>query len=84
MHKDSKSSTTRLALTSAFQTVGLDVGDRFSHFCELDRDGEIIAQGRMRTTAEAMRSHFGERVPLSLPCTSVTSRRIARPRWIVN
>jgi len=61
MHKDNKSSSDRQVSTIASRTVGLDVGDRFSHFCELDGDGEIAMQGRVRTTAEAMRAQFGHR-----------------------
>jgi transposase len=64
MYKDSKASTNRQAFMSGLYTVGLDVGDRFSHFCELDCDGEIIALGRMRTTADAMGSHFRQRARL--------------------
>ena len=33
-------------------TVGLDLGDRFSHFVMLDADGEMTEEGRVRTTAE--------------------------------
>ena len=39
-------------------TVGLDVGDRHGQFCILDEVGEIIAEGRIRTTVEALREHF--------------------------
>ena len=61
MQKHSKYSTTRQASTDVCCTVGLDVGDRFSHFCELDREGEIVEQGRIRTAAEAIRAHFVQR-----------------------
>jgi transposase len=39
-------------------TVGLDVGDRHSQFCILDESGEIVAQGRIRTTTETLNEHF--------------------------
>lgn len=39
-------------------TTGLDVSDRFSSFCMLGSDGEVETQGRVRTTKEALRSHF--------------------------
>ncbi len=39
-------------------TVGLDVGDRHSQFCILDESGEIVAEGRVRTTAETLNEHF--------------------------
>jgi hypothetical protein len=33
-------------------TIGLDLGDRFSHYCMLNEDGEAIETGRIQTTAE--------------------------------
>ncbi len=39
-------------------TVGLDVGDRHSWFCILDEAGEVVAEGRARTTTEALNEHF--------------------------
>jgi transposase len=64
MHKDSKSSATRQALSGGFHTVGLDVGDKFCHFCELDGDGEMVAQGRIRMTERALHAHFAQREPM--------------------
>lgn len=40
-------------------TIGLDVGDRSTQFCALDRHGEIIAEGKLRTVPEALDEHFG-------------------------
>jgi transposase len=34
------------------------VGDRFSHYCELDEAGVVVAEGRMQTTAIALSRHF--------------------------
>ena len=39
-------------------TTGLDVSDRFSTFCMLAAEGEVEEQGRVRTTARALRAHF--------------------------
>jgi transposase len=39
-------------------TVGLDLGDRFSHYCMLNSDGDAIETGRMQTTEAALRRHF--------------------------
>lgn len=39
-------------------TIGLDVGDRFSHYCELDAAGEVVAEGRVLTKPEALRRQF--------------------------
>ena len=41
-------------------TVGLDLGDRFSHYCLLNAEGEVIEEGRMHTTEAALRRHFGD------------------------
>jgi hypothetical protein len=40
------------------QTVGIDLGDRFSHYCVLNSDGEVVEQGRIRTSEEKFRLHF--------------------------
>ncbi len=39
-------------------TTGLDVSDRYSTFFTLTADGETEEEGRMRTTARALRVHF--------------------------
>jgi transposase len=40
------------------QTVGVDLGDRFSHYCILNRDGEVMEEGRIRTSEEGFRQHW--------------------------
>ena len=42
----------------ATRTLGLDISDRFTSYCLLDDAGEIIEEGRLRTTPEA----FGQRL----------------------
>jgi transposase len=39
-------------------TVGVDLGDRFSRYCVLNEDGEVMEEGRVRTSAEAFRRHW--------------------------
>jgi transposase len=40
-------------------TVGVDLGDRYSYLCFLDtQSGEVIEEGRVRTTPEALRRRF--------------------------
>jgi len=39
-------------------TIGIDLGDRWSHYCVLDESGEIVEEGRCRTTPEALGKHF--------------------------
>ncbi|HRI18533.1 MAG TPA: IS110 family transposase [Burkholderiaceae bacterium] len=40
------------------RTVGLDVGDRETHFCILDETGEILEQGRFRSTRAGLEGRF--------------------------
>jgi transposase len=39
-------------------TIGIDLGDKYSHCCLLGADGIMFAEGRVRSTPEAMESHF--------------------------
>ncbi len=40
-------------------TAGLDLGDKHSYLCLLDTEsGEVIEEGRLRTTPEALRRRF--------------------------
>ena len=47
-------------------TVGLDLGDRFSRYSEMDCETGVIAEGRLRTTREAMQRQFANREPLRI------------------
>jgi transposase len=40
-------------------TVGIDVSDTYSSLCCLDGEGEVIEEGRVRTTAPALQQRFG-------------------------
>ena len=40
-------------------TAGLDLGDKYSYLCLIDtRSGEVIEEGRLRTSPEAFRRRF--------------------------
>ena len=39
-------------------TVGIDVGDRFSRYCVINGDGEVIEEGRIQTNGAALERHF--------------------------
>jgi transposase len=41
-------------------TIGVDLGDRNSHFCVLGSDAEVIAEGSIRTTPSSFEKHFGK------------------------
>ncbi len=34
-------------------TIGIDLGDRYSHYCVLDKDGEVLEEGRLSTNRKA-------------------------------
>lgn len=40
------------------KTAGMDLGDRFSHVMVLDEGGQVIEEGRVGTTEEALRQRF--------------------------
>jgi transposase len=40
-------------------TAGLDIGDKYSHLCLIDTgSGQVVEEGRLRTTPEALRRRF--------------------------
>jgi transposase len=49
-------------------TAGLDLGDKHSYLCLIDqRSGEVMEEGRLRTTPEALRRRFAsERPPMRI------------------
>ena len=48
-------------------TAGLDLGDKYSYLCLLDqKSGEIIEEGRLRTTPEALRRRFASEPSLRI------------------
>lgn len=49
-------------------TVGLDLGDRWSHYWIENGDGEMVESGKTKTAAEALSVHFpaGQRLRIAL------------------
>jgi len=49
-------------------TAGLDLGDKYSYLCLIDAEsGEVIEEGRLRTTPEALKRRFcSEQQPLRI------------------
>ncbi len=48
-------------------TAGLDLGDKYSHLCLLDTEsGEVVEEGRLRTTPEAFERRFGSERPMRI------------------
>jgi transposase len=48
-------------------TLGLDLGDQYCYFCALDGDGNMVSEGKVVTTQDALRKYF----------SSLASSRIA-------
>ena len=45
-------------------TAGLDLGDKYSYLCLIDQhSGEIMEEGRLRTSPEAFRRRFASEQP---------------------
>jgi transposase len=49
-------------------TAGLDIGDNYSYLCLIDtQSGEVVEEGRLRTTPESLRRRFAsERPPMRI------------------
>ena len=48
-------------------TAGLYIGDKHSYLCLIDQQsGEVIEEGRLRTTPEALRRRFASERPLRI------------------
>jgi transposase len=46
-------------------TAGVDIGDKYSYLCLIDTEsGEVIEEGRLRTTPEAFERRFASEQPL--------------------
>jgi hypothetical protein len=49
----------------SLMTAGVDLGDNYSYLCLIDTEsGEVIKEGRLRTTSEALRRRFCSERPL--------------------
>jgi transposase len=57
-------------------TLGLDVSDRFSHYCVIDHDGEVVEEGRLRTNQPALQKRFE-----GSPCRVVMEAGVHSP-WM--
>lgn len=45
------------------QTVGIDLGNKFSRYCVLNRDGDLTEEGRIKTDAGVVLYKTLERRP---------------------
>src|SRR5216683_2662529 len=44
-------------------TIGIDLGDVWSHYCTLNQEGEVVDRGRFRTTPKAIEKWFTDLPP---------------------
>jgi transposase len=51
------------AIVKAELTIGVDLGDRYSHFCVLDASGEIVEDGRVATSPAGLSRRFSSYPP---------------------
>jgi len=69
--KESKQVRTSASKGQPEVTIGIDVGDQYSHFCILDAAGEIVKRGRVSSTQRGLEKEFGKipagRIALELP-----------------
>lgn len=54
---------TRHETMTSSACIGIDVGDRYSHFCVLDDDAKIVEEGRFQTTQPGVKQCFARREP---------------------
>jgi hypothetical protein len=44
-------------------TIGIDLGDVWSHYCTLNQEGEVVGRGRFRTTPKGVEKWFTDLPP---------------------
>jgi hypothetical protein len=58
MKKVTTTATNRLEKLQRL-TIGLDLGDRSSHYCVLDESGRVLTESKTATSPNAMEAVFG-------------------------
>jgi Transposase/Alcohol dehydrogenase GroES-like domain len=58
-------------------TIGVDLGDVWSHYCTLNPDGEVVDRGRFRNTPKAIAKWFTD-----LPSARVAMKAGVHSIWI--
>jgi transposase len=58
-------------------TIGIDLGDRYSHCCVLGSEGRLLTEGRVRTTPEGLAKHFQ-----NIPPTRIAIEAGTHSCWI--
>jgi len=47
-------------------TIGIDLGDVWSHYCTLNEDGEVVGRGRFRTSPSGVEKRFTDLPPVRI------------------
>jgi hypothetical protein len=79
-HEENDAAPHRGSPTQAVQvelTIGIDLGDVWSHYCSLNEDGEVVDRGRFRTTPKAIEKWF-----IDLPPARVAMEAGVHSIWI--
>lgn len=42
------------------ETIGIDLGDKLSRYCIVNRDGEVVEEGSFRNQISSIEKHFGD------------------------
>jgi transposase len=58
-------------------TIGIDLGDIWTHYCTLNEVGEVVDRGRFRTTAKGLEKWFTD-----VPSARVAIEAGAHSIWI--
>ena len=65
MNQQTKKTSTK-KVRKSFQnqiTVDIDLGDKWSHYCILDDDSNVVEEGRFRTVARSVEKQFQNMPP---------------------
>src|ERR1700737_1995631 len=65
------------SITKVGMTIGIDLGDVWSHYCTLNEDGEVVDRGRFRTTPSGVEKWFTD-----LPRARVAMETGTHSIWI--
>lgn len=72
-----KKNSEEAALPAAQElTIGIGLGDKFSHYCMLDQAGKAIESGNLLNTEASVRKHFE-----GLPAAVVATEAGTRTHW---
>lgn len=58
-------------------SIGIDLGDRISHYCILNGEGEVLMEGRLQSTPAAFNAQFA-----SFPATLIALEVGTHSRWV--